>query len=184
MTTTPSTDVPQLPDAAEMQRRIKLVDEHVKAEVVHDVDAIMRTWGKAPWFDDVGWEEQSYGREEIRTHYEELLGSFPDLDIDVKRRHYTSDFVILEVLVTGTHLGQWRDLPPLGRKMASRVCAMYSFDADGKLELERTYYDKAIILEQLGIFQDPRKPLGKVAAVLTPPFTIVKALVRKVFRRK
>jgi hypothetical protein len=60
---------------------------------------------------------------------------------------------------------------------------MYSFDADGMLTLERTYDDKAIILEQLGIFQDPRKPLGKVAAVLTPPFTIVKALVRKVFRR-
>jgi steroid delta-isomerase-like uncharacterized protein len=146
----------------------------------------MRTWGEDPWFDDVAWEEQSYGREEIRRHYDELLKSFPDLGIETHRRHVTDEFVILEVTVSGTHLGQWRDLPPLGRKMSSRVCALYSFDEKGMLKLERTYYDKALVLEQLGIFQDPRTTKGKVMAVLTPPFEIVKALGRRalgVFRR-
>lgn len=33
--------------------------------------------------------------------------------------------------------------------MESRVCALYSFDDQGMLALERTYYDKAKILEQL-----------------------------------
>ena len=42
--------------------------------------------------------------------------------------------------------------------MVSRVCAIYPFDDEGLLELERTYYDKGIVLEQLGIFADPRKP--------------------------
>src|SRR5207247_9819756 len=69
MTTTRRTELPQLPDAAELERRIKLVDEHVKAEVDHDLDAIMRTWGKSPWFDDVAWEEKSYGHDELRAHY-------------------------------------------------------------------------------------------------------------------
>ena len=160
--------------------RNRLVDEHVQAEVDHDIERIMATWGEKPWFDDVGWEERSYGREEIRAHYVELLNSFPDLDIEVHKRHVTDEFVILEVTVTGTHLGDWRDLPALGRKMSSRVCALYSFDSEGMLELERTYFDKAIILEQLGIYQDPRTTLGKVLAVLTPPFTIVKAFLRKV----
>ena len=95
------------------------------------------------------------------------------------KRHVTDEFVILEVTVTGTHLGAWRDLPALGRRMESRVCALYSFDADGMLELEGTYFDKAIILEQLGIYQDPRTPLGKVLAFLTPPFTILRAMIRK-----
>ena len=143
----------------------------------------MRTWGKSPWFDDVAWDEQSYGRDQIRAHYDELLKAFPDLGIEVKERRHTDDAVILEVIVSGTHTGQWRDLPPLGRRMASRVCAIYTFDADGMLELERTYYDKAKVLEQLGIFQDPRTTLGKVTAVLTPPFRIVKALARKLLRR-
>jgi hypothetical protein len=67
--------------------------------------------------------------------------------------------------------------------MESRVCALYSFDEDGMLALERTYYDKAKVLEQLGIYQDPRTRTGKVLAVLTPPFTILRALVRKALRR-
>jgi steroid delta-isomerase-like uncharacterized protein len=159
------------------------VDEHVQAEVDRDLDAIMRTWGRAPWFDDVAWEEKSHGRDEINAHYDELLTSFPDLDIEVHKRHVTDEFVILETTVSGTHLGQWRDLPALGRRMESRVCALYSFDEDGMLALERTYYDKAKVLEQLGIYQDPRTRTGKVLAVLTPPFTILRALVRKALRR-
>lgn len=91
--------------------------------------------------------------------------------------------MILEVVVSGTHLGPWRDLPPLERWMASRVCAVYTFDEQGLLELERTYYDKAEVLEQLGIFKDPRKPLGRVLAVLTPPFATVRAFVKRLFRR-
>lgn len=129
------------------------------------------------------WNEQSNGRDEVREHYEELLTSFRDLAIDVKARHVTDDAVILEVVVSGTHLGPWRDLPPLERWMESRVCAVYTFDEQGLLELERTYYDKAEVLEQLGIFKDPRKPLGRVLAVLTPPFATVRAFVKRLFRR-
>jgi hypothetical protein len=34
----------------ELEARIKLVDEHVQAEVERDLDAIMRTWGANPSF--------------------------------------------------------------------------------------------------------------------------------------
>jgi hypothetical protein len=67
--------------------------------------------------------------------------------------------------------------------MESRVCAIYAFDDDGMLELERTYYDKAKVLEQLGIYKDPRTPLGKVIAVLTPPFGILRALAKQLKTR-
>ena len=170
-------------DAATTEARIKLVEEHVQAEVDHDLEAIMRTWGETPWFDDVAWDEQSYGRDEIRSHYDELLHAFPDLGIEVKERRITDEAVILEVIVSGTHLGDWRDLPALGRKMASRVCAIYTFDEKGMLALERTYYDKAEVLEQLGIFHDPRTLQGKVMAVITPPFTILRGFLRKRLNR-
>ena len=170
--------------AVDLEARTKLVEEHVLAEAEHDLERIMRTWGESPWFDDVAWDEQSYGRDAVRRHYDELLSSFPDLAIDVKARHVTDDAVILEVVVSGTHLGQWRELPPLERRMESRVCAIYTFDEQGLLELERTYYDKARVLEQLGIFKDPRRPLGRVMALLTPPFAIAKAFIRRLFRRR
>jgi steroid delta-isomerase-like uncharacterized protein len=170
--------------AADLEARNKLIDEHVKSEVEHDVPRTMATWGKDPWFDDVGWEEQSYGRDEIEAHYNELMSAFPDLGIEVHKRHVTDEVIILEMTVTGTHLGQWRDLPPLGRKISSRVCGVYAFDEEGMLKLERTYYDKAIVLEQLGMFADPRQTKGKVIAALTPPFSILRALLRRARRRK
>lgn len=172
----------QLPEA-DLAARNKLVDEHVKAEVDHDLDAIMRTWGANPWFEDVPFGEKWYGRDEIHKHYKELLGAFPDLNIEEHKRRVTDEFVILEVTVSGTHLGGGGGLPALGRRMESRVCALYSFDDEGMLNLERTYYDNATIFDQLGIYQDPRRPLGKVMAVLTPPFTIVRTLVRRGLRR-
>jgi hypothetical protein len=67
--------------------------------------------------------------------------------------------------------------------MRSRVCAIYTFSDDGLLNLERTYYDKGIILEQLGIFHDPRRPKGRIMAVLTPPFAIARAFLKRLFRR-
>ena len=163
-------------DPASLEARNKLVDEHVQAEVERDLDKIMKTWGEAPHFDDVPWDEQSTGRDGIREHYEELLHAFPDLDVEVHDRHVTDRFVILEVTVSGTHLGDWRGLPAMGRRMESRVCVLYSFDEKGMLGLERTYYDKAKILEQLGIFADPRTTTGKVMAAITPPFAVVRTL--------
>jgi steroid delta-isomerase-like uncharacterized protein len=155
------------PNSAEA--RVKLVDEHAQAEVERDLEKIMRTWGESPDFDDVPWAEKFKGRDGIREHYDELLTAFPDLDIIVHDRHVTDSMVILEVTVTGTHLGDWRDLPAMGRRMESRVCALYGFDEKGLLNLERTYYDKAKILEQLGIFQDPGTTTGKVMAAITGP---------------
>jgi steroid delta-isomerase-like uncharacterized protein len=170
-------------DPASLEARIKLVDEHVQAEVERDLDKIMETWGESPDFDDVPWDEQFTGRDGIRHHYDELLSAFPDLDIVVHDRHVTDRFVILEVTVSGTHLGDWRGLPAMGRRMESRVCALYSFDEKGMLALERTYYDKAKILEQLGIFADPRTTTGKVMAAITPPFAVARKLGERFFQR-
>ena len=105
--------------AVDNDARMRVIEEHVQAEIDQDMDRIMATWGKNPSFDDVGWEEQWSGRDGIREHYEELLGAFPDMDIKTERRHVTDEYVILEVVVTGTHNGHWREVPPLGRKMRS-----------------------------------------------------------------
>jgi hypothetical protein len=34
------------------------------------------------------------------------------------------------------------------------------------------------------MFQDPRKPMGRVMAVITPPFAVAKAFVRQLLRRR
>jgi hypothetical protein len=56
--------------AVDIEARLRLIEEHVQAEIDNDMDRIMATWGKSPWFDDVAWEEQWHGRDGIRAHYE------------------------------------------------------------------------------------------------------------------
>jgi hypothetical protein len=56
---------------------------------------------------------------------------------------------------------------------------LYKFDDDGMLELEHVYYDKAVVLEQLKIHHDPQRGIGRVIAVVTPPFAILRGLVKK-----
>ena len=99
------------------------------------------------------------------------------------KRHITDELVILEMTVTGTHSGEWRDLPALGRRMASRVCALYSFDEEGMLEPRADVLRQRDDLEQLGIYQDPRKPVGKVMAVADAAVHDPAAFVRRALRR-
>ena len=55
-------------DPSSTEARVKLVEEHVQAEVERDLDKIMATWGERPDFDDVPWDEQFSGRDGIREH--------------------------------------------------------------------------------------------------------------------
>lgn len=170
------------PSSLSAEERFKLIDEHIQAEVDHDLDRVMATWGDNPRLDDEAWDEHFVGRDAIREHYEELLGAFPVLAIETERRHVTENAVVYEVLVSGTHLGQWRELPPLRRSMKVKFCVVYEFDEHGLLALERAYYDKAVVLEQLGLFRDPRTTSGKAVALAMPPFTIVRGFGRKLLR--
>ena len=53
--------------------RLKLVDEHVRHENAHDLDAIMDTFGASAHYDDEPWGAHYVGRDQVRTFYQELL---------------------------------------------------------------------------------------------------------------
>lgn len=160
------------------EERLAIVEEHVQQENQQDLDGIMETFGEDAWYDDESRGEHHDGRDSVRRYYEELLQAFPDLHIDVHRRHVTENEVILETTITGTHTGDLRGLPGTGREVAFSACAVFPFDDQGKLAGERIYYDRASLLRQLGIFREPDRGLGQVLTVLTHPVTMVRALAR------
>jgi len=142
--------------------RAAVVDEHIRCENSHDLDALMATFGINAQYDDEPWGDHRIGRDGVRSYYSELMRALPDLAIEVKQRHVTSESVVVEVLIRGTHLDTWRGLPPTGRRMEFPLCGIYSFDADGKLASERIYYDRGTILRQLGLFHEPVRGLGRI----------------------
>ena len=165
--------------AGNADRRMALVEQHVRAENDHDLDAVMATFGAEARYDDEPWADHRRGRDGVHAYYSALLRAVPDLEIDVKRRHVSADGIVLEVEIRGTHRGAWRGLPATGRALRFPLCGVYTFDADDRIAGERIYYDRATVLGQLGVFHDPSSTLGRLVIALTHPITIVRALVRR-----
>ena len=106
------------------------------------------------------------------------MQALPDLAIDVKHRHVAATSLVVEVIISGTHLGPWRGLPATGRRIEFPLCGVYTFDADNRLAGECIYYDRGTVLGQLGLFHEPLRGLGRVVTVLSHPFTIARAYLR------
>lgn len=152
--------------------------EHIRLENAHDLPAVMDTFGPSARYDDEPWDEHHTGREGVRAFYEQLLCALPDLQIEVTKEHASSEAVIVECLIRGTHGGTWRRLPPTGRRLEFPLCGVYTFDADGKLAGERIYYDRAAVLRQCGVFREPTTPSGRLLLFLNHPLTLMTAWLR------
>ena len=98
-------------EAGRLQARMSVVDEHIRCENRHDLDAVMATFGVKARYDDEPWGDHRTGHDGVRSYYSELMRALPDLGIEVKQRHVASDSLIVEVIIRGTHLGSWRGLP-------------------------------------------------------------------------
>jgi steroid delta-isomerase-like uncharacterized protein len=138
----------------------------------------MDTFRSAAVYDDEPWDEHHVGLEAVRPFYEQLLKALPDLQIEVEKEHASSEAVIIECLISGTHGGTWRDLPATGRRLEFPLCGVYTFGEDGKLAGERIYYDRATVLRQCGVFREPTSLSGRFLLFLNHPVTIVSAWLR------
>lgn len=163
--------------------RIAVLEEHVRLENQHDLDGIMKTFGENARYDDEPWEEHHLGHEAVRNYYADLLRAAPDFHIEVQRRHVTAEAIVLEVVISGAHRGTWRGLPGTGRRVEFPLCAIFNFDAQGKLAGERIYFDRATVLRQLGVFHEPTRWPGRLFTPLAHPATMTRAIGRALLRR-
>ena len=166
-----------------LTRRIRLVEKHVELENLHDLEGILSTFGQDAKYDDEPWADHRVGRDAVRSYYTELIGAVPELHIDVLHRYTSSEAVILEVMISGTHKRSWRGLPGTGRFFKFPLCAIYTFDQEDKLQAEKIYYDRAMVLKQLGIFREPTSILGRFLTAISHPVTIAGAFARRILQR-
>jgi steroid delta-isomerase-like uncharacterized protein len=155
--------------------RLAIVEEHIALENRHDLDGILRTFGPSARYDDEPWDGHHVGHASVRGYYEGLLQAMPDLRIDVQQRHATADAVVVEVVISGHHLGTWRGLPPTGRPLRFALCGIFTFDANDRLAGEKIYYDRATVLRQLGVFHEPDRLAGRIGALIMHPLTLARA---------
>lgn len=148
-------------------------------ENAHDLEGILDTFGDAVAYEDQAWLNEYAGAAGIRSYYEQLLEASADLRIDIESEHVGEATVVLEVVIRGTHTGNWYGLPSTGRRFEFPLCAVYTFDSNDRLAGERIYYDRATVLAQLGVHREPVGPLGRTAMLLNHPVTVARAYARQ-----
>lgn len=169
--------------ADNLAARIRIVEEHVARENAHDLEGIMGTFGRSARYDDEPWAAHHVGRDAVRAYYGDLLRAMPDLQIDVQRLHACENSVILEAIIRGHHLGPWRGIPASGRPIAFPLCGIFSFDGANRLTGEKIYYDRASVLQQLGLLHDPETLAGRVTTALMHPLTLARIAARRLRMR-
>jgi len=162
--------------------REELVAEHIRLENAHDLNGLMTTFGDQAAYDDEPWDDHRRGLDAVQAYYEMLLTAMPDLYIDVVGQHVAEDTIVVEVMISGTHLGPWRGVPATGREISFPLCGIYTFDANDRIAGERIYYDRMEVLRQIGLMHDPLTTFGRVMTGMAHPVTLTKAFGRKLFR--
>jgi steroid delta-isomerase-like uncharacterized protein len=162
------------------QARCQIVAEHIARENQHSLDGILATFGEAPRYDDEPWDAHYVGLQGVRTFYTQLLQALPDLHIDVIRQHVAEHVIVVEVITRGRHMGSWRGLPATGRRIEFPLCGIYTFDRENRLAGEKIYYDRAIVLRQLGIFHEPESIRGRLATAAMHPVFMARTLVHNI----
>ena len=136
-----------------LDARLALVDEHLRAENDHDLDAIMATFGQDPKFQLNAIPLND--RESIRAMYDGFGfgegGSFSDVKAEEKQRHVSGGSIVVELTLGGKHTGEFQGIPATNREFNIPVCAIFDFDDAGTLAGERVYFDGALMLQQLGV---------------------------------
>jgi steroid delta-isomerase-like uncharacterized protein len=91
------------------------------------------------------------GVDAVLASVDTFTSAFPDLAIEVQHQHLPGESVsIVEYTFSGTHEGELEGIPPTGRRMAVVACSVAEI-RDGRIVVERDYYDTLALMSQLGL---------------------------------
>lgn len=89
-------------------------------------------------------------RDALETYIRDLREGFPDLRIVIDDMLATDEVVMAEWTITGTHEGEYNDIPPTDREV--ELTGMDKIlVADGNIREHRIYFNLQELFEQLGL---------------------------------
>lgn len=129
------------------QAVVTAVFAHLKS---HDLDAMLKL-AHDDAVDDFVVVGEFRGKSAIRGFFGELIGAFPDFDIDVVHMVGDDQHAVIQWHATGTFTGTpFQGVHATGRRVDLRGCDVMRFE-DGKLTHNTIYYDGLGFARQVGL---------------------------------
>lgn len=66
----------------------------------------------------IGEEVIPAGLAGMKQHVVDVRKTYPDLKIRITRQYSEGDYVISEIIMEGTHLGEWLGIKPTGKRIS------------------------------------------------------------------
>ena len=133
----------------------KVADKIVKAYKSVDATAMANLYAEDAIVIEPG--EVLRGRKAIQEHMETMVRAFPDLAIEFLTVLPSGNYIVFEMVVRGTNTGpmmsQEGEIPPTGKKVEFKAVWIGKISPEGLIEEDRTYYDTANFMRQLGLLK-------------------------------
>ena len=136
------------------QDNVELMRRHFSYEERGDSDAVLAEMTDSPeYYIPSRGDEVVRTKAGIRAIHQSLSDAFPDLTIEVKSLFATDTHGCAEVILSGMHAREFVGIPATGKRISYVVASVFTF-LDGKIASESVYYDRRVILRQLGIHEE------------------------------
>jgi steroid delta-isomerase-like uncharacterized protein len=137
---------------ADMRKLAEKVQEAIDSK---DMAAFAQLYAEDATFIASGEPEPIQGREAIERSVSAILRAMPDFRAKFTPIVISGNYIVFEVVSQGTFTGPLAspegDIPPTGKSVIYKVAFIAKVNADGLIEEDRTYYDTAEFMRQLGL---------------------------------
>ena len=125
----------------------------IEAYNSHDTDALVSLYDVNATNLQYPWGKETRGPEAMRNTFNNVFQAFPDIHIEAKNIIAEGDWIVIAWRFSGTMKGTFSGSAPNNNSFDMHGCEMFQI-ANGKIRVQRGYWDKSTMFRQLKINPD------------------------------
>ena len=138
-----------------MSKNMQVVEQLTQAVNTHDAVAVAQLYTEKATYMLPGEQEPLRGRKAIEGSYDTFFRAFPDFNIELTFSMVSGEHFSGEGVLRGTHTGPLAtphgDIAPTGRKIEVKCAFFLNITPEGLVAEDRSYFDSAVMMSQLGL---------------------------------